>query len=153
MSFEIRQLFFYALVLTGFVACLWLKFVAGGVLRGNLYDLLLVFVIASATFSTLNLWLVKEAAEETRPGELRRRQSKLSLSCIAIWAAIAVGAELVQGLLMVATGEDVMGRFDPVDLASYLAGAILSFIVNPLLYRTTITRKVRDHSPTRHAAK
>lgn len=129
------MILFYALVLSGFLACLWLKFVASGVLRGNLYDLLLVFVIASAAFSTFNIGLVKEAGADARPGELRRRQAKLNLSCVAFSAAIAVCAEGVQGLLLVVTGGDVMGRFDPLDLASYLAGAVLSYLVNPLLYR------------------
>lgn len=43
-------------------------------------------------------------------------------------------AEMVQGLLLSATGKDVLGRFDPLDLACYLAGAILSFAANRLLY-------------------
>ena len=36
---------------------------------------------------------------------------------------------------MAATGGDVMGRFDPADLANYLAGAVLSYFLNPLIYR------------------
>ncbi|MCC6653375.1 MAG: hypothetical protein IT348_19645 [Candidatus Eisenbacteria bacterium] len=78
---------------------------------------------------------MKEVGEDSRPGELRRRQAKLNVSCVAFSAALAVCAEGVQGLLLAVTGGDVMGRFDPADLASYLAGAVLSYIVNPLLYR------------------
>lgn len=44
------------------------------------------------------------------------------------------GAELVQGLLRAAAGQDVLGRFDPVDLAGYLVGALLSYAGNRLLY-------------------
>lgn len=135
MKPETRLLLFYALFFTGFVASLWLKFLATGVLRGNLYDALLVFVIASAAFTTLNLWLAKAVGDDARPGELRRRQAKLNLSCVAFSAAVAICAEGVQGLLRAVTGGDVMGRFDPADLASYLAGASFSYAVNFLLYR------------------
>ena len=131
---RMRRTLFYALVLASFLAGLWLRFLAGGALRGNLYDVLLVFVLASATFSTRNQWLLKSMADENHRWELRRRQAALNRTSVAAWAAIGVGAELVQGLLLAATGEDVLGRFDPIDLASYLMGAILSYAVNSLLY-------------------
>lgn len=131
---RMRRTLFYALVLVGFLAGLWLRFLSGGALRGNLYDVLLVFVLASATFSTRNQWLLASLTDEDHHGELRRRQAALNLTSVAALAAIGVGAESVQGLLRAATGEDVLGRFDPIDLASYLMGAILSYAVNQLLY-------------------
>ncbi|MFN0277074.1 MAG: hypothetical protein ACKVRN_00580 [Pyrinomonadaceae bacterium] len=129
-----RRTLFYTFVLAGFLAALWLRFLAGGALRGNLYDVLLIFVLASVTFSTRNQWLLTSTADENHRGDLRRRQAALNRTSVAAWAALGVGAELVQGLLRAATGEDVLGRFDPIDLASYLVGAILSYAVNPLLY-------------------
>lgn len=131
---ETRQTLFYTLVLGAFLAGLGLKFLAGGTLRGNAYDAVLVFVLASATFSTRNLLLFRAAGGFPDVDGLRRRQVALNRTSVAAVAGIAGGAELVQGLLRAATGQDVMGRFDPVDLASYLAGAALSFVANHLLY-------------------
>lgn len=134
MRHEARQTLYYALVLAGFLAGLGLKFLAGGALRGNLYDVLLVFVLASATFSARNQGLLKAAADDADRELTRRRQAALNRSSVALWALIGTGAELVQGLLTAATGGDVLGRFDPVDLACYLAGAALSLGANRLLY-------------------
>lgn len=96
--------------------------------------MLLVFVLASGTFSARNQGLLKATADEADPARTRRRQAALNRTCVAVWAAIAGGAELVQGLLAAASGRDVLGRFDPVDLACYLAGAALSHTANRLLY-------------------
>ncbi|MBK6900986.1 MAG: hypothetical protein IPH09_17585 [bacterium] len=134
LRLEAKRTLFYILVLAGFLAGLWLKFLAGGALRGNLYDVLLVFVLASTTFSVRTQRLLGPAADEADPGRARRRQSALNRTSVAAWVAVAGIAELVQGLLLSATGEDVLGRFDPVDLACYLAGAALSYAVNRLLY-------------------
>jgi hypothetical protein len=131
---ETRQPLYYVLVLAGFLAGLGLKFLAGGAVRGNLYDVLLVYVLASATFSARNQGLLKAAAADADRGRTRRRQAALNHRCVAAWAAIGAGAELVQGLLAAAAGRDVLGRFDPADLGCYLAGAALSLAANRLLY-------------------
>lgn len=129
-----RLILFYALVLAAFLASLWLRFVAGGTLRGNAYDVILVFVLASATFSTRNQLLLRSTADTPDPDGRRRRQAALNRTSVAAVAGIAGGAEIVQGLLHAAAGRDVMGRFDVADLACYLAGAALSFAANRLLY-------------------
>jgi hypothetical protein len=134
MRLEARRTLFYAVVLTAFLAGLWLKFMAGGALRGNVYDVVLVFVLASVTFSTRSAWLLESVSQRAEPEAPRRRQSALNRTSVAAWAAIAGGAELVQGFLTAATDGDVLGRFDPVDLACYFAGAIISYVVNRLLY-------------------
>ena len=102
LRLEARRTLFLTLVLAGFLAGLWLKFLADGALRGSLDDVLLVFVLASATFSVRNQQRLEPAADEADPGRARRRQSALNRSSVASWAAIA--------------------------------GAILSYAVNRLLY-------------------
>ncbi len=135
MRSQARQNLFNSVVLAAFLAGCALKFGARGALRGSAYDVLLVLVLASATFSARHARLLKAGAGCGDAGEWRRRQARLNRSSVAAWAAIAVGAEGLQGVLSLATGRDVLGRFDPYDLACYAAGAALSLLVNRLLYR------------------
>lgn len=51
----------------------------------------------------------------------------------AAWAIIAGVAELIKGIMTMATGKPALGTFDPIDLACYVVGAVLSFNVNRLL--------------------
>lgn len=51
----------------------------------------------------------------------------------AAWAIIAGVAELIKGIMTMATGKPALGTFDPIDLACCVVGAVLSFNVNRLL--------------------
>ncbi len=128
-----RHVIFHALTLTWFLVGLWLRFLAEGVLRGAAYDVLLVTVLASATFCVRNQQLVTAATKDITLEALRRSQVALNRSSVGAWAIIACGAELIQGLLKLATGKGVLGTFDPLDLLCYAVGAIMSFLTNRLL--------------------
>ncbi|MBK9471722.1 MAG: hypothetical protein IPO18_05485 [bacterium] len=134
MDADARQKLFYTLVLAWFLAGLGLRFLAGGMLRGSLYDIVLVAVLASATFSTRNFRLLKSPEATDDMGLVRRRQVVLNRTSVIAWAGIAMGAEIIQGLLRAVTGKDALGTFDTMDTACYIAGALASFLVNRLLY-------------------
>lgn len=125
---------FYALVFSGFLAALFLKFFAHGWLRGNLYDVWLMAFLSSATFSCANFGVLKSIADGADVETLRQSQIALNRKIAAAWALVACGAELIQGIVTMATGKPALGTFDPIDLACYVAGAVLSFNVNSLLY-------------------
>ncbi|MBL0124261.1 MAG: hypothetical protein IPP88_16575 [Betaproteobacteria bacterium] len=129
-----RHKLFYTIALSGFLAAIWLKFFAHGWLRGNAYDVLLVAFLSSATFGIRNLALIQSVGHNTAAETLRQSQIALNRKISAAWAIIACSAELMQGIMKMATGKHALGTFDPVDLACYVFGAILSLNVNRLLY-------------------
>lgn len=129
-----RRKLFYAIAISGFLATLWLRFFAHGWLRGNVYDVLLVAFLSSATFSIRDRSLIRSIADDTGFERLRQAQIALNRRTAVAWAIIACGAELMQGIMTMATGKPALGTFDPIDLACYAAGASLSFNVNKLLY-------------------
>ncbi len=129
-----RHVIFYVLTLFWFLVGLWLRFFAHGALRGAVYDVLLVTVLASATFCIRNQQWVASATTGLAAETLRRSQIALNRSSVAAWVIIACGAELIQGLLKLVTGQDALGTFDPLDLLCYVVGAIMSFFTNRLLF-------------------
>lgn len=129
-----RHKLFYAIALSGFLAAIWLKFFAHGWLRGNAYDILLLAFLSSATFGIKNLALIQSVGDNTVVDTLRQSQIALNRKITAAWTIVACGAELLQGIVTMATGKPALGTFDPVDLACYVAGSLLSFNVNRLLY-------------------
>jgi hypothetical protein len=129
----LKHILFYVLTLGGSVAGLVLKFRTDGMLRGTVYDVVLVAVLASTTFSVRNQQLVTSTAAAVAPSLRRRSQVAINRSSVAAWLVIACAAELIQGLLKLATGDNVLGTFDPLDLACYVAGSLLSYLNNRLL--------------------
>lgn len=129
-----KKALFATLLFAGFIAALWLKFFSQGWLRGNLYDVVLVAFQSSATFLVINQ---VRTAMASGIAPTRQVQAALNWRVCLVWAAIACGAELIQGLATFATGKAALGTFDPLDLACYLAGALLSFCMNRLLYSGT----------------
>ncbi|MBK7189696.1 MAG: hypothetical protein IPH86_13700 [bacterium] len=99
MDADARQKLFYTLVLAWFLAGLGLRFLAGGMLRGSLYDIVLVAVLASATFSTRTSGVLNPSPW---PMTAECRDAKASSGTdIAVQqcrhSALAHGAEIIQG--------------------------------------------------------
>jgi hypothetical protein len=80
---------FYVLTFFWFLVGLWLRFLAHGALRGAAYDVLLVTVLASATFCVRNQQLVASATAGLAAETLRRSQIALNRSSVAAWVIIA----------------------------------------------------------------
>lgn len=128
-----KHILFYVLTLGGSAAGLVLKFGTDGMLRGTVYDIVLVAVLASSTFSVRNQLLVSSTTAAVTPSLRRRSQVAINRSSVAAWLVIACVAESIQGLLKLATGDNVLGTFDLLDLACYVAGASLAYLNNRLL--------------------
>ena len=125
---------FGATALAAFLFALWLKFFAQGWLQGNAYDVVLVALLSSATFAVRNAALIKSTGDTAPPDMLRRSQIALNRRVAAACAIIAIGAEVIQGIMTLTTGRPALGTFDSRDLACYMLGAGLSLGVNKLLY-------------------
>jgi hypothetical protein len=131
-----RHIVFGAATFVEFLAALWLKFFAQEWLQGNAYDVVLVALLSSATFAVRNTALVKLIGDAALPDVLRRSQLALNRRVAAAWVILAIGAEAIQGIMTLVTGKPALGTFDPIDLACYVLGGIISFSVNRLLYIT-----------------